>query len=63
MCFLSINEASTINSVINVLNALSFVDDSVNDVELVPDDLQELLDFDKDLDESFLFSSFSLTQF
>ena len=63
MCFLSINEASIINSVINVLNALSFVDDSVNDVELVPDDLQELLDFDKDLDESFLLSSFCLTQF
>ena len=63
MCFLSINEASTINSVINVLNALSFVDDPVDDVDLAPNDLQELLDFDEDLDESFLFSSFSLTQF
>ena len=63
MCFLSINETSTINSVINVLNALSFVDDPVDDVDLAPNDLQELLDFDEDLDESFLFSSFSLTQF
>ena len=62
MCFLSINEASVINSAINGLNALSFVDDFIDDVDLVLDDLQELLDFDEHLDEGFLFSSLALTQ-
>ena len=42
--------------------ALSFVDDYVDDVEPVPDNLPELLDFAEDLDEGFLLSSFSLTK-
>ena len=64
MCFFSLNEAYAINSVIFSLSlmALSFVDDYVDDVEPVPDNLPELLDFAEDLDEGFLFSSFSLTK-
>ena len=40
----------------------SFVDDFDDNVDLVPDDLSELLNFAVDLDEGFLFSLFSLTQ-
>ena len=64
MCFFSLNESYAINSVIFSLSlmALSFVDDYVDDVEPVPDNLPELLDFAEDLDEGFLLSSFSLTK-
>ena len=33
-----------------------------DDIDLVSDHLPEIFDFGEDLDESFLFSSFSLTQ-
>ena len=42
--------------------ALSFVDDFDDDVALFPDDLPELVDFGKDLDEGLLSFLFSLTQ-
>ena len=62
LCFLSINEASTINSAIFSfsLMALSFVDDFNDDLDLVPDGLPEFLDFAEDLDEGAFYPSCSL---
>ena len=41
---------------------LFFVDEFGDNVDLIPDDLPELLDFAEDLDEGLLSSLFSLTQ-